>query len=170
MERMPYIDEIEAMVATQVNEAKPSIAVEAHWRRALPALDGPSVTLRELRPADAVSLHALLSTEEVAKFISPPPTSVEGYQRFIAWTHRERSAGNYICFGIVPKGLNVAVGLIQVRSLESGFGTAEWGFVLGSAFWGTGIFVEGASCARLRLRRDRRAQARSTVGTEERPR
>ena len=37
-----------------------------------------------------------------------------------------------------------AVGLFQVRRLDSGFGTAEWGFAIGSEFWGTGIFVEGA--------------------------
>jgi RimJ/RimL family protein N-acetyltransferase len=31
-----------------------------------------------------------------------------------------------------------------VRQLEPGFGTAEWGFALGSGFWGTGLFTEGA--------------------------
>jgi ribosomal-protein-alanine N-acetyltransferase len=36
------------------------------------------------------------------------------------------------------------VGLFQVRQLEPGWGTAEWGFALGSAFWGTGMFSEGA--------------------------
>ena len=35
----------------------------------------------------AVAL-AMLTTEEVARFISPPPTTVEGFERFIAWTHR----------------------------------------------------------------------------------
>src|SRR6185295_15902537 len=39
-----------------------------------------------------------------------------------------------------------AVGLFQPRSLEPGFGSCEWGFALGSQFWGTGLFVE---CARL---------------------
>ena len=31
-----------------------------------------------------------------------------------------------------------------MRQLEPGFATAEWGFALGSAFWGTGMFVDGA--------------------------
>jgi RimJ/RimL family protein N-acetyltransferase len=31
-----------------------------------------------------------------------------------------------------------------VRQLEPGFATAEWGFALGSAFWGSGMFVDGA--------------------------
>jgi len=45
---------------------------------------------------------------------------------------------------VVPQGMDTAVGIFQLRSLESGFGTAEWGFVMGSHFWGTGIFAEGA--------------------------
>jgi RimJ/RimL family protein N-acetyltransferase len=86
----------------------------------------------------------MLTTEEVSRFISPPPTTVEGFERFIMWANRERAAGNYACFAIVPHGMDTAVGLFQVRQLEPGWGTAEWGFALGSAFWGTGIFSEGS--------------------------
>jgi hypothetical protein len=46
--------------------------------------------MRELRREDAPTLLAMLTTEEVSRFITPPPTTVEGYERFIAWTHRER--------------------------------------------------------------------------------
>ena len=106
--------------------------------------EGSMVTLRELRLSDAPALLAMLSTEEVSRFISPPPTNVEGFERFIAWTHRERSAGNYLCFAVVPHNMDTAVGIFQVRQLEPGFGTAEWGFALGSAFWGTGIFLDAA--------------------------
>jgi ribosomal-protein-alanine N-acetyltransferase len=60
------------------------------------------------------------------------------------WANRERAAGNYACFAVVPHGMDTAVGLFQVRQLEPGWGTAEWGFALGSAFWGTGMFNEGA--------------------------
>jgi RimJ/RimL family protein N-acetyltransferase len=31
-----------------------------------------------------------------------------------------------------------------VRETEPGFGTGEWGFAIGSPFWGTGVFAEGA--------------------------
>ena len=48
------------------------------------------MTLRELRASDAPSLFAMLTTEEVTRFISPPPTTVEGFVKFIAWTIRER--------------------------------------------------------------------------------
>jgi RimJ/RimL family protein N-acetyltransferase len=114
------------------------------WKQALPVLTGSMVTLRELRLSDAASLLSMLSSEEVARFISPPPTTVEGFERFIAWTHRERAAGNYACFAVVPHGMDTAIGIFQVRQLEPGFGTAEWGFAIGSAFWGTGVFMDGA--------------------------
>jgi RimJ/RimL family protein N-acetyltransferase len=118
--------------------------VTTNWKSALPMLSGSSFTLRELRVEDAPSLRARLTTEEVSRFISPPPTTVEGFERFIMWTHRERQAGNYVCFAIVPDGMETAVGIFQIRALEPGFGTAEWGFAMGSAFWGSGIFAEGA--------------------------
>ena len=114
------------------------------WKQALPVLTGSKVTLRELRLSDATSLLTMLSTEEVARFISPPPTTVEGFERFIAWTLRERAAGNYACFAVVPHGMDTAIGIFQLRQLEPGFGTAEWGFAIGSGFWGTGAFVDGA--------------------------
>ncbi len=107
-------------------------------------LSGKQVTLRELRASDAPSLFAMLTTEEVSRFISPPPTTVEGFERFIAWTLRQRTAGTYVCFAVTLKGFDTAIGIFQVRELEPGFGTAEWGFAIGSAFWGTGVFQEGA--------------------------
>ena len=139
MEQMPYRET--AMATTTMIQPQ---VVTSDWRQALPVLTSETITLRELRASDAPSLLAMLSTEEVARFISPPPTTVEGFERFIAWTQRERAAGNYVCFGIVPHGMEHAIGLFQVRQLEPGFGTAEWGFCMGSEFWGTGIFVEGA--------------------------
>jgi RimJ/RimL family protein N-acetyltransferase len=114
------------------------------WKAGLPVMAGSTFTLRELRQEDAPSLLALLTTEEVSRFISPPPTTVEGFERFITWTHRERMAGNYVCFAIVPGGMTTAVGIFQVRSLEPGFGTAEWGFAMSSQFWGSGVFADGA--------------------------
>lgn len=115
-----------------------------NWRAALPVLQAHGVTLRELRLSDAPSLLAFLTTDEVTRFISPPPTTIAGFERFIEWTHRERAAGNYVCFGIVPDGYDQAVGLFQVRQLNASFQTAEWGFAMGSNFWGTGLFIESA--------------------------
>jgi RimJ/RimL family protein N-acetyltransferase len=44
----------------------------------------------------------------------------------------------------VPDGYDTAVGLFQVRQLDPSFGTAEWGFAIGSAFWGSGLFTASA--------------------------
>jgi RimJ/RimL family protein N-acetyltransferase len=133
------VTNLQAVIATNQTQTTTS-----DWKQALPMLTGSMVTLRELRLSDAASLLAMLSSEEVARFISPPPTTIEGFERFIAWTHRERAAGNYACFAVVPHGMDTAIGIFQVRQLEPGFGTAEWGFAIGSAFWGTGVFMDGA--------------------------
>jgi RimJ/RimL family protein N-acetyltransferase len=114
------------------------------WQSALPCLAGDVVSLRELRTSDAAALFAALTNEQVARFISPPPATVEGFERFIAWAIRERQNGQYLCFAVVPHGMDRPIGIFQVRSLESAFGTAEWGFALAAEFWGTGVFLDGA--------------------------
>lgn len=124
--------------------ATSTATVATDWKAGLPVMRCDGFTLRELRMSDAHSLLALLTTEEVTRFISPPPTTVEGFERFIQWTAREREAGRYLCFAVVPDGYDTAVGLFQVRQLESGFGTAEWGFAIASEFWGSGLFTKGA--------------------------
>ena len=137
------LDMMLAESATRLTVTEP-IAVSTDWRALLPVIGSETITLRELRLSDAPTLFAMLSTDEVARFISPPPTTIEGYERFIEWTHRQRAAGQLVCFGIVPHGMTAAIGIFQVRSIEPGFGTAEWGFAMGSEFWGTGAFIEGA--------------------------
>lgn len=113
------------------------------WRRALPVLGGNRVVLRELRRSDAPSLFAMLTSDEVSRFISPPPTTIAGFEQFIAWTHRMRASGAYVCFAVTVPG-DVAIGIFQVRRLDEAWTTAEWGFAIGSPFWGSGIFADGA--------------------------
>jgi ribosomal-protein-alanine N-acetyltransferase len=115
-----------------------------NWQQALPVLHGQGFHLRELRASDAASLFALLTTEEVSRFISPPPTSVDGFLRFIEWTRTRRAEGRHVCFAIVPNGRDTAVGLIQFHTQADDFSVAEWGFALGSAYWGSGLFVPAA--------------------------
>jgi ribosomal-protein-alanine N-acetyltransferase len=118
--------------------------ISTDWRDRLPTLTGATVTLRELRASDAPSLCALLTTEEVSRFISPAPTTVAGFERFIAWTLRQRRSGSYACFAVTIDATDTAIGIFQLRELELGFGLAEWGFAIGSAYWGSGAFKEGA--------------------------
>ena len=143
MEKMPFQPELTRTTA-MVSATTTTTVTTSDWKAGLPVLAGTGFTLRELRLDDAASLLAMLTTEEVSRFISPPPTTVEGFERFILWAQRERQAGNYACFAVVPAGLTTAVGIFQIRSLEPGCATAEWGFALGSAFWGTGGFLDGA--------------------------
>jgi RimJ/RimL family protein N-acetyltransferase len=146
MEKMPYRQELDVHASLQASVARPEVGnvVSTDWREGLPVLSGKRVTLRELRASDAPSLFAMLTTEEVSRFISPPPTTVDGFERFIAWTIRQRSAGTYACFAVTLQGSDTAIGIFQLRELDPGFGTAEWGFAIGSPFWGTGVFKEGA--------------------------
>ena len=143
MEKMPFSESLHATLpAVEFPAAHESTSTD--WRQQLPVLTAGAVTLRQLRDSDAESLCELLTTEEVARFISPPPTSVEGFRRFIAWTRQEQAAGRYACFAVVPAGMDTAVGIFQVRQLDATFDTAEWGFVIGSPYWGTGLFTSGA--------------------------
>lgn len=138
MENMPYRDSMAVATSTITT------AQDLDWQSGLPIKVGGKVSVRELRLSDAQALFAMLSTEEVARFISPPPTTLEGFERFIVWTHRERQEGRYACFAVVPHGCDHAVGIFQIRQLDFNFETAEWGFALGAEYWGTGVFVDAA--------------------------
>lgn len=125
------------------------------WRFGLPVLSAGDVVLREVRMSDASALQSLLTTPEMTRYISQPPSSIEGFERFIAASQRLRAAGEGACFAITLKGYDTAIGIFQVRQIvpcedeAKQFGgtidTAEWGFALGSPFWGAGIFEQGAA-------------------------
>ena len=114
------------------------------WRERLPILHGSRVTLRPLQLSDAPMLLAMMQSGEVSRFMSPPPATLEGFDRFITWTLQQQAAGQYFCLAAVPAGTTTAAGLFQVRSLDADFVTAEWGFAIGSSHWGTGLFMEAA--------------------------
>ena len=109
MEKMPYRVELDLVpVQLSVPTAQPSInePVSSDWRQTLPTLRSQQVVLRELRASDAPSLFALLTTEEVSRFISPPPSTVDGFEKFIAWTHRQLTEGSpdsQLEFGYAPR-------------------------------------------------------------------
>ena len=119
---------------------QPSGASGSDWKSGLPELSNEQVTLRDLRVSDAPSLFATLSTQEVHRYMATPPSDVAGFGRFIEWAHAERRTGRYMCFAVVPKGYDVAIGIMQVRQVDPSFTIGEWGAALGSQFWGTGIF------------------------------
>src|SRR5689334_12883930 len=139
MEKMPYRPELDTVAVTTT-----SAVVTTNWQQGLPVLCGSQVVLRELRKSDAAALFAMLSSEEVARFISPPPSTIDGYERFIDWTVRQRLAGAYVCFAVTVAGDDTAIGLFQLRQLEADFSTAEWGFAIASEYWGSGAFKQSA--------------------------
>jgi N-acetyltransferase len=122
-----------------------SAASSADWTRGLPTLSDRTLTLRELRARDAGSLVAHLNDPEVVRYITPCPTTPVGFARFIRWARAERRRGRLVCYGIVPRGESDPVGVMQLWPIERDFSTAEWGFVLGRAFWGTGLFTHAAT-------------------------
>ena len=135
MEKMPYQEQPLHVQAG---------SIPFDWHFGLPTIRGDKVTLREVRQSDAQALLVMLTSDEVAEFVSPLPRTVEGFSGFITEALHERTLGNSFCFGIVPDGYEDAMGLFQVRQLEPGFGSAEWGFAIGSPFWGSGVFPQSA--------------------------
>lgn len=121
--------------------------IQADWRKALPELRDDVVTLREVREDDAGTLVAHLYRPPVLRFITPCPSTREGFKRFIRWAQAERRRGRFACYGIVPAGVTAAVGVIQVWPIERDFTTAEWGFALGEEYWRTGLFTRSARLA-----------------------
>src|SRR5688572_32621572 len=116
---MPFSNQIDERATTMIRtnmtmntsrQTTITTVTTSDWKDGLPVITGSTFTLREMRVEDAPTLLAMLTTEEVSRFISPPPTTVEGFERFILWAERERQAGNYVCFAVVPQGCTSAVG------------------------------------------------------------
>ena len=125
------------------------------WRLRLPVLSAGDVTLREVRASDADVLVSLLTTPEITRFISAPPQTAAGFGMFIAASQRMRAAGQGACFAVTLRDYDTAIGIFQLRQISpsedeptqlgGAIETAEWGFAIGSPFWGTGIFEQGAA-------------------------
>jgi ribosomal-protein-alanine N-acetyltransferase len=125
------------------------------WCTALPVLSLGEVVLREVRESDAPALVLHLTTPEITRFISPPPSTVDGFEEFITASQRARAGGEGACFAVTLRDLDTAIGLVQIRLTSSAENeatqfsgvrdTAEWGFAVATPYWGTGIFVRGAA-------------------------
>jgi ribosomal-protein-alanine N-acetyltransferase len=113
------------------------------WTDRVPQLRGDLTTLREVAPSDVYPLFALFSDPAVTAFMAPPPPTLAKFAGFVEWSYQQREQGRGVCFGIVPAGMEVAVGILQVR-LHPSVSGAEWGFVLSTHFWSTGVFADAA--------------------------
>jgi [ribosomal protein S5]-alanine N-acetyltransferase len=114
------------------------------WTDAVPPLHGDLTRLREVSASDVYSLFTLFSDPAVTAYMAPPPPTLAKFAGFVEWSHRQRAEGRGVCFGIVPEGMTAAVGILQVR-LDPAVPGAEWGFVLSTHFWSTGVFADAAN-------------------------
>ena len=64
------------------------------WCTALPVLSAGEVVLREVRESDARALVLHLTTPEITRFISPPPSTVAGFEEFISASQRSRACSH----------------------------------------------------------------------------
>jgi ribosomal-protein-alanine N-acetyltransferase len=121
-----------------------SDALLRNWRNLPPVLKGCGVTLREVEAIEAVALFRLLSHDEIAEVIAPPPASPADLAARIDGARIERLDGRGICFTLFHDKDTSPAGLFRVREMERGFGSAEWEFVLAPEHWGGGLFFAAA--------------------------
>ena len=114
------------------------------WTDRLPPLHGDLTTLREVAASDVHTLFTLFSNPAVTEYMAPPPPTPAKFAGFVEWAHQQRAHGQGVCFGIVPDGMTAAVGILQVR-FDPTVSGAEWGFVLSTHFWSTGVFPDAAN-------------------------
>lgn len=114
------------------------------WTERVPPLNGELTTLREVTASDVYPLFTLFSDPAVSAHMAPPPPTLAKFAGFVEWSHQQRAQGRGVCFGIIPEGMSAAVGILQLR-LDPALAEAEWGFVLSSHFWSTGVFSDAAN-------------------------
>ncbi|MCA1585439.1 MAG: GNAT family N-acetyltransferase [Acidobacteria bacterium] len=122
----------------------PTAASGAGSGIAFPTPRGRMADLRAVERRDARALLTLLSSEEVSRFAAPAATNLDAFERFIDWSAAQGLERRQFCFAVVPHG-TTAVGLFQVRAIEHGFRSAEWGFAIAFAFWGTGLSADASA-------------------------
>jgi RimJ/RimL family protein N-acetyltransferase len=107
-------------------------------------LKGCGVLLKEVEIVESVALFRLLSRDEIAEVIAPPPASPADLASRIEAARLERLDGRGICFTLLRDKDTSPAGLVRVREMERGSGSAEWEFVLAPEHWGGGLFFAAA--------------------------
>ena len=120
-------------------------ASAADWRDGLPVLQALGLTLRELHAADAPSLCAQLTTEQVTRFISPPPTQ-RGGLRALHRVDAPGARGGTLC--VLCGGARRRDGrgghLPGAPARRAATAWPSGASFSGAAYWGTGLFLAGA--------------------------
>jgi RimJ/RimL family protein N-acetyltransferase len=85
-----------------------------------------------------------LSSPTVSQYVAAPPSTLEGFRRYIRWARRERRNERHASFALIPIGQAEPVGVIQMWPIKVDFQTVEWGFVVDPKYWGSELFVRSA--------------------------
>src|SRR5258705_13368930 len=85
---IPGLEPIYFQAAPAVSRIRTTI--DGDWAKQLPVLAARRLAMLELPPSDAGSLLSMLATVAVAKFISPPPTTLQGFQMLLRRSIHER--------------------------------------------------------------------------------
>ena len=145
MEKMPYQPELERArdhrrpPTTQVTDQRLALGTSG-------AVGTAEFTLRELRIEDAPSL---LRDADHRRSGALHLAAAEHGRGFRAVHRLDASRARWRAItsasASCPQGIDHGVGIFQLRSDRSpALLIGEWGFALGSPFWGTGLFAEGA--------------------------
>jgi len=111
------------------------------WKQGLPALRRGRTSLREIQPEDEAAIVALFRNPQVRKHLADPPRTRAAFRQYLQWSANNRLAGRYTGFAVRHAGRTVGMMYVWVTAP----GTAEIGFALDPAVWGTGVFRAAAS-------------------------
>jgi [ribosomal protein S5]-alanine N-acetyltransferase len=104
----------------------------------LPVLARDGIRLREVHLSDAAALTALFQLPEVAKYLDPPPATVDDFGAWIALSQSRRAEGRAACYTLLT-GEHDVNGLFMALRFEEP-DRAEIGFAISPRLWGTGVF------------------------------
>ncbi len=123
-----------------------SVDARTAWTRELPALVGPSVTLREPTAADSATVLELMLTAESVRFGLTVDIDDAAVAAFLEQVQADRGAGRSFTYLATLNASGRGIGLFQARALDPTFENGEWEASLLPSVRGTGLFVE---CAQL---------------------
>jgi [ribosomal protein S5]-alanine N-acetyltransferase len=116
----------------------PSESSPSPFPKGLPVLRHGRTCLREVRAEDASALADLFADPQVSAHLSLLPTTAQAFVDWVHLSHIRRSEGRAACYTVESDG--VVSGLFIASRVSASADTAEAGFALAPACWGTGLF------------------------------
>jgi ribosomal-protein-alanine N-acetyltransferase len=111
-----------------------------------PQLTTERLLLRQIQPADAEALFAILSDEEAMRFYGHSPhQSLDETHELIRQIQRRYARREAIRWGVTFKGQDTLIGSCSLHHFGEGFYYAATGYDLNRAFWRQGIMGEAVS-------------------------